>query len=120
MTSLQILISLTIFELLFYSWQQLPFACSYTPGKRPLILVLGGYLGVLGMIVPVLSLWVRVGSEFIELFAVYLVFFGGIWIWARIRRRDGWGEAKLLYEDLPEGVPDLGIHELSWRGHAAN
>ena len=34
-------------------------------------------------------------------------------------RRDGWGEAKLLYEDLPEGVTDLGIHELSWREHAA-
>jgi len=119
MTSLQILISLTIFELLFYSWQQLPFTCSYTPGKRPLILILGGYLGVLGMIVPALSLSVRAGSEFIELFAVYLAFFGGIWIGARKRRREGWGDAKLLYEDLPEGVPDLGIHELTWRGYAA-
>jgi hypothetical protein len=118
MTSLQVLLSLTLFEMLFYSWQQLPFTCSYTPGKRPLILILGGYLGVLGMIVPVISLWVRAGSEFIELFPVYLVFFGGIWIWARMRRRDGWGDAKLLYEDAPEGVQDLGIHELTWRGHA--
>ena len=118
MTSLQLLISLTMFERLFYSWQQLPFTCSYTPGKRPLILILGGYLGVLGAIVPLLSLWVRAGSEFIELFGVYLAFFGGIWIWARVRRRDGWGDARLLYEDLPEGVPDLGIHELTWRGYA--
>ena len=117
MTSLQVLVSLTIFELLFYSWQQLPFACSYTPGKRPLILILGAYFGVLAAAVPAVSLSIRAGSEFLELYAVYLAFFGGIWIWARLRRRDGWGEAKLLYEDLPEGVTDLGIHELSWRQH---
>jgi len=67
--------------------------------------------------VPAVSLSIRAGSEFLELYAVYLAFFGGIWIWARLRRRDGWGEAKLLYEDLPEGVADLGIHELSWRQH---
>ena len=24
-------------------------------------------------------------------------------------RKDGWGDAKLLYEDAPEGVQDLGI-----------
>ena len=117
MTLLQIVTSLAIFEILFYSWQQLPFTCSYVPGKRPLIAILAGYIGVLGVVVPLLSLAIRAGSEFTELFPFYLAFFGGVWFCARKRRREGWGEAALMYEDLPSGVPDLGIKELSWLGH---
>jgi hypothetical protein len=35
-SSVQVLISLTLFNCLFYGWQQLPFTCSYVPGKRPM------------------------------------------------------------------------------------
>ncbi|PYT27741.1 MAG: hypothetical protein DMG57_17260 [Acidobacteria bacterium] len=115
MTLLEVLVSLTIFDVLFYSWQQLPFTCSYAPGKRPLIAILAGYIASLGVLVPLLSLMIRAGSEFTGLFPFYLAFFGGIWVWTRKRRRDGWGEAGMLYEDLPSGVPDLGIKEMSWR-----
>jgi hypothetical protein len=31
------MLSVTTFEILFQSWQQLPFTCSYRPGKRPLV-----------------------------------------------------------------------------------
>jgi hypothetical protein len=113
-----VLLSLTLFEMLFYSWQQLPFTCSYTPGKRPLILIVGGYLGVLGMIVPVLSLWVRAGSEFIELFPVYLAFFGGIWIWARVAEKTV-GATLSCFTKTPRKVCRTWGFRLTWRGHAA-
>ncbi len=50
--TLQLLLTMGMFELLFYSWQQLPFACSYTPGKRSLMSVLSGYLAVLMLRFP--------------------------------------------------------------------
>jgi hypothetical protein len=114
LTTLQVLVSLTMFELLFDSWQQLPFTCSYTPGKRSLVAVVAGYFAVLGMVVPVLALVVRAGAEFNFLFAIYGPLFAGVWIWARRRRRQGWGESVILYEDLPGGMPKLGIDELTW------
>ena len=47
MAVLQILVSLTTFDLLFNEWQQLPFTCSYLPGKRPLMNVAGSWIAVL-------------------------------------------------------------------------
>ena len=49
------------------------------------------------------------------LFPLYLVNFGAIWIWLRRQRREGWGEAKLIYEDVPEVVTDLGIKDITYR-----
>jgi hypothetical protein len=117
MTVLQILVSLTAFELLFYSWQQLPFTCSYTPGKHPLSLVLGAYFAVLAFLVPLLTLIARAGAEFNALFLAYFPLFVAAWIAARRRRLQGWGDAPLLYEDLPTGMPNLGIRELNWRAN---
>lgn len=119
MTILQLLISLSIFEGLFYSWRKLPFTCSYIPGERPLVGILAGYLIVLCAVVPMLSVMVAVGSEVSFLFPFYLAIFGGIWIWLRRRRRDGWGEDRLIYEDLPAVVTDLGIKELTYAGTEA-
>jgi putative ABC transport system permease protein len=116
MTVLQLIVSLTLFDLLFYGWQQLPFACSYVPGKRPMVAIVAGYMGMLCAIVPLLTIMIGAAAQFPPMFVAYLLFFGGIWIWARKRRRDGWGEDRLFYEELPEGVPDLGITEMSWHG----
>jgi hypothetical protein len=116
LTSLQLLISLTIFETLFHSWQKLPFTCSYIPGKRPLVGIVAGYIGALCVVVPILSVMIATSSAFAPLFPIYLVNFGGIWIWMRRRRRDGWGEANLLYEDSSEDVADLGIKDITYAG----
>ena len=47
MMTLQALVALSIFELLFNGWQQLPFACSYSPGKRPMASIVWRYLGAI-------------------------------------------------------------------------
>jgi len=115
LTVLQILVSLTMFDLLFDGWQQLPFTCSYSPGERPPVAVVAKYFVVLGMVVPALAIIVRAGAEFNFLFAIYGPVLAAVWIWARRRRLEGRGESVILYEDLPGGMPKLGIAELTWR-----
>jgi hypothetical protein len=109
MIVLQLLVSLSAFEILFYSWQQLPFTCSYTPGRKPLATVLAGYIAMLGLLVPVLAIVIKGVAGMWELFLVYGAAFAGFWIWMRVRRRDGWGQGKMLYEELPEALPNLGL-----------
>ncbi len=116
MTILQVLISLAMFELLFYSWQKLPFACSYQPGNQPIVAIVAKYIAILGVLVPILSVMVAVAAEVWFLFSIYLLNFAGIWIWARKLRREGWGEARLIYEDVPDAVTNLGIKELTYIG----
>ena len=105
LTVLQVLVSLTMFDLLFDSWQQLPFTCSYSPGKRPLVAVLAKYFVVLAMLVPALAIIVRAGAEFNGLFLIYCPVLAAVWIWARRRRLEGWGESAMLYEDVPGTCP---------------
>ena len=116
LTTLQCLVALTGFEMRFYSWQQLPFACSYVPGKRSLAAVVGSWVIVLCFLLPLLSRIVAATSQLTEVFLIYLVFFAGAWLWARKQRREGWGEAKLIYEDRQDLVADLGIKEMSYHG----
>ena len=112
MTALELVVSLTAFELLFYSWQQLPFTCSYAPGKRTLVEVLGIWLVVLVILVPVLARIIAAVSQLTPLFFVLALIFGAAWLWARRQRLEGWGEARLIYEDSAETVPHLGIGEM--------
>jgi hypothetical protein len=119
MTVLQLLVSLSIFEVLFYSWQKLPFTCSYIPGERPLVGIVAKYMAMLCAVVPILSVMIAVASQVSFLFPVYLAIFGGLWIWLRRRRREGWGEAKLIYEDSSGVATDLGIKELTYAGAEA-
>jgi len=107
--TLQALLTLTIFEMLFHSWQQLPFACSYTPGKRSLMSVLAGYLAIFLFVVPALSILIASMAQMKEVFWFGAAALAVLWLWMRSRRREGWGESKLLYEDLPAVVADLGL-----------
>jgi len=119
MTALQLLVSLAIFEVLFYSWQKLPFTCAYVPGERPLAGIVAKYLAMLGAVVPILSVVIAVGSQVLFLFPIYLALFGGLWTWLRRRRREGWGEAKLIYEETAAVVMELGIREVTGAGMTA-
>lgn len=117
MSILQLLIALAIFDLLFYSWQQLPFTCSYVPGKRPLVALLGIWLYVMGVVVPVLSILAAVLSQMMELFAAGATLLTGLWLWLRHRRREGWGESRLMYEDIPGAITNLGIKDVTYATH---
>ncbi len=97
----------------FASWQQLPFACSYVPGKRSLAGILSAYLVVLVVVVPLVSIVVAVGAAALPLFPIYLGGLGAAWLTARHLRREGLYAAKLQYEDST-AVPDLGIRDMSY------
>lgn len=107
MTVLQVLVTMLAFEILFYSWQQLPFTCSYVPGKRPLAGIVGGYILALGAAVPMLTYFIASGAQFPPLFVIMFLMFGAGWLKARQLRREGWGEAGLLYEDTGSMLTDL-------------
>jgi putative ABC transport system permease protein len=118
LTILQLLASLGLFEALFYGWQKVPFTCSHIPGERPLVGVVARYLAILCAVVPIVSVMIAVAAQALFLFPIYLAILGGFWIWMRRLRREGWGEAKLLYEDNPSVVTDLGIKEITYAGNA--
>jgi hypothetical protein len=112
MVTLQVLFSLIIFETQFYSWQQLPFTCTYVPGRRPIISIVTGYCAVLGFLVPVASLLIASASRYLPLFVVFGFGFLGGWLKLRGMRREGWRETRILYEDSLTLVADLGIREI--------
>jgi hypothetical protein len=106
---LQALASMAIFEALFYSWQQLPFACSYAPGQRPVMTILGKYLGAIFIVAPPLAVLIASFSQLPATFAFLASLFAIAWLYMRHLRRQGWGESKLIYEDSPEAMADLGL-----------
>ncbi len=118
MTVLQVLVSLTTFDLLFYEWQQFPFTCSYVPGKKPLMMLVALWIAVLGVVTPVLTIVISTVARMPELFLIYGAFFAGDWIWARKRRLEGWGESRLIYQDLSDNVASLGIKDMTYRNAA--
>lgn len=113
MLILQVLISLILFEALFYSWQQLPFACSYLPGRKPLVNIISSYVVTLGILVPMVSVMVAAASRVLFLFVVFGAGFLGGWLKLRSLRREG-GAVPILYQDTAS-APDLGIREISSR-----
>jgi hypothetical protein len=113
--ALQVVASLTMFELLFYSWQQLPFTCSYVPGKKSPVMIVTAYVASLGVAIPIVAVMAAAGSEYAGLFGFFGTLFLAAWWKARSLRREGWGEAKLMWEDTSAGITDLGIHEMSYR-----
>ena len=115
----QLLIGLMVFEFLFGSWQQLPFTCTYVPGRKPLAGLIASWIAVLGLVVPLLARLVGGLTGMWEVFAVYFPLAIAGYVWLRKRRRFGWGQAPLLYEDRGDAVADLGIREMSYRGDDA-
>lgn len=106
---LQGLASMAMFEALFYSWQQLPFACSYAPGQRPVMMILGKFLAAIFMAAPPLAVLIASFSQLPATFVFLVSIFAVAWLRIRYLRRQGWGEAKLIYEDTPDAMADLGL-----------
>jgi len=123
MAALQIIVTMGAFDIHFYDWQQLPFACTYIPGRKSMIGLAGGWIAIFTAVVPVTTILIATASPLTEIWAVFGAFILGIAIWLRIRRREGWCEGQLQYEDLSDGIPDLGIRDMrhvSWPDHSVN
>ncbi len=94
---------LLCYEWVFTDWQKLPFTCSHLPGKIPAwILFLYG-LGILGAL-PLVN-----GLMVISLYQpiVYVVMFAiivAVWRGLYSARRQGIGELRLVYDEIPEPV----------------
>jgi hypothetical protein len=89
------------YELVFSSWEKLPFTCSHLPGKTPawfLSLYLLGLLVALPTANWLLLECLYHPAAFVVVLTILLA------AWARLHatRRDGWRELRLLYEEAPE------------------
>ena len=92
------LLALSAFELIFQNWQQLPFTCSYTPGRNTVVQLLAVWLLVLCLIVPALAYLLALSAGHLLLFLPTLGLAASLWTHLRRQRREGWGEAPLTYE----------------------
>ena len=96
------------YEMVFSTWEKLPFTCSHLPGKTPawhLTLYLLGLLVVLPTVNWLLLECVYHPAAFVVALTVLLA------IWARLHaaREEGWGDLRLKYEESP----DPAIHGLN-------
>jgi hypothetical protein len=85
------------------------------PGKKSPVKIVTAYVSVLGVVVPLVAVMAAMGSAYSPLFGVFGALFGAACWKARSLRREGWGEARLMWEDTSAGFTDLGIHEMSYR-----
>ncbi len=96
------------YEMVFSTWEKLPFTCSHLPGKTPawhLALYLLGLLVVL----PTIN-WLLLECLYHPaLFAVALTVLLAIWARLHAAREEGWGDLRLKYEESP----DPAIHGLN-------
>ena len=99
---------LLCYEWVFTNWQKLPFTCSHLPGKIPAwILTLWG-IGILGALPLVNGLLVISLYQPIA-YGIVFVVLCAIWLGLYSARRQGFGELRLTYDDLP----DPAIHGLN-------
>jgi hypothetical protein len=114
MVILQLLVSCCEFELLFNGWQQLPFACSYVPGKSQLATVIAWWVFMLGFLVPTLAKVILVISRLTVGYLTGLGILLVLFRWLHTLRREGWDDTNLVYEDSDDVVVDLGIGDAAY------
>jgi hypothetical protein len=100
--------ALLCYEWIFASWEKLPFTCSHLPGKTPGWILALRLMGLLVLLPIVNALLLACLYNPIAFAVVLIVSFAA---WARIRaaRREGWGDLRLRYEEMP----DPAIHTLN-------
>ena len=99
------------YEMVFSSWEKLPFTCSHLPGKTPawvLALYLLGLLVALPTVNWLLLECLYHPAVFVAVLTILLAIGGRL----HAARREGWGELRLRYEE----EPDPAIHCLNLLG----
>ncbi len=99
--ALSLLAALIWFEALFREWRKLPFACSYVPGKKPLLVTVLRYALAIPLLAPVGKL-ILYSSRDAAAFAALCTFEFVVWWRLRAGRRKAWAVCTLLYEEAPE------------------
>jgi hypothetical protein len=61
-------------------------------------------VAVLGVVVPLVAVMAAVGSQFTGLFLFVGALFAAAWWKARSLRREGWGDAQLMWDDTSAGL----------------
>jgi hypothetical protein len=101
--ALFLVLGLTTYEGVFYSWEKLPFTCSHLPGKTPIWIVVMQFFGLITL-VPVLHSLLLVtlynGLAFVIVIALLLAAWTRI---HRIRRQDR-AEVRLKYDEVPDSA----------------
>src|SRR5207244_3925262 len=69
--------------------------------------LLAAWLGILCIVVPLLANLIALAAPRTPWFLLALTVCGAVWMWTRRQRRDGWGEAPLIFEDTLDGVISL-------------
>jgi hypothetical protein len=101
--ALFLVLGLTTYEWVFYSWEKLPFTCSHLPGKTPMWIVVMQFFGLITLVPVVHSLLLATlynGVAFVIVLAVLLA------AWEQIHgmRRQGQAELRLKYDEVPDSA----------------
>ena len=99
---------LLCFELIFYSWEKLPFTCSHLPGKVPMWIRALQLFAILGLLPAVNAILLAcLYNRF--LFAAALLVLIGVWVPTQLLRKENQGSLRLKYDELPEPA----VHSLN-------
>ena len=102
------LFGLLCYEWVFTDWQKLPFTCSHLPGKIPSWLLFLYGVGILGAL-PIVNGLLVVSLNKPIVYAVVVCVILAVWRGLYSARRQGFGETRLTWEDLP----DPAVHGLN-------
>lgn len=101
--------ALLCYEGIFFSWEKLPFTCSYLPGRTPMWILALKLMGSL-TVLPLVNLFLVECLFQAWLFVVVLAILTAVWLRVRAMRREARGELRLKYDEAPEpAVQGLGI-----------
>lgn len=94
---------LLLYETLFYSWQKLPFTCSYVPGQENGFVVVFRFFSVLSLI-PLLDAFFVASLYRPKMYGFLMVLMLTVRIMLRRSRRDTWSYTPLRFAEEPEPV----------------
>jgi len=100
--------ALLCYEWVFTDWRKLPFTCSHLPGKIPAWKLTLGGIGILGAF-PIVNGLLLISLYQPVAYAVVLTVIMAVRLGLYSARREGFGELRLTYDDLP----DPAIHGLN-------
>uniref|UniRef100_Q01YP6 Uncharacterized protein n=1 Tax=Solibacter usitatus (strain Ellin6076) TaxID=234267 RepID=Q01YP6_SOLUE len=101
-------VALLSYEMIFATWEKLPFTCSHLPGKTPAWILTLQFVGLLTLLPMVNGILLESLYRPI-LYLVVMAIVVAVWANTHATRRDDWGELRLKYEESP----DPAVHGLN-------